>query len=75
MIEKFRKLEGWKNKLKSIFWGPSWEPGQCRTGEERLKFEVSILLLIDIRPTHRGDIISFVIVSQALGNTHRLFEN
>lgn len=42
VVEKFRKMDTWGNKLKAIFWGPSWEPGTPRLGDEDMKIDVSI---------------------------------
>eukprot|EP00105_Crassostrea_gigas_P027615 XP_011449002.1 PREDICTED: alkylglycerol monooxygenase [Crassostrea gigas] len=33
MIERFREMEGWKNKLCVLFCGPGWGPGKPRTGD------------------------------------------
>lgn len=33
MIERFREIEGWKNKLCVLFCGPGWGPGKPRTGD------------------------------------------
>ncbi|XP_023938616.2 alkylglycerol monooxygenase [Bicyclus anynana] len=40
VIQKFRRLETWSDKLKAIVWGPSWEPGTPRLGDEDMKVEV-----------------------------------
>ncbi|CAH0729166.1 unnamed protein product, partial [Brenthis ino] len=40
VIEKFRRLETVGDKIKAIVWGPSWEPGTPRLGEEDMKLDV-----------------------------------
>lgn len=32
IIQKFREVEGWQNKLSAIFKGPGWSPGKPRLG-------------------------------------------
>lgn len=41
MVDKFRRLETYGDKFRAIFWGPSWEPGQARLGDEAEKLDVS----------------------------------
>lgn len=38
-------MEGWLNKFKAIFWGPSWNPGRPRLGVEEDKIKVSFKYL------------------------------
>lgn len=33
-------MQGWKNKLAAIFYGPSWEPGKPRLGLDEDKVKV-----------------------------------
>ncbi|VVC98435.1 alkylglycerol monooxygenase-like [Leptidea sinapis] len=40
VIEKFRRFEDWGNKIKAVVWGPSWEPGTDRLGDEQLKEDI-----------------------------------
>ncbi|XP_048006686.1 alkylglycerol monooxygenase-like [Leguminivora glycinivorella] len=40
VVEKFRRLETAGDKLRAIFWGPSWEPGQARLGDEDQKIDI-----------------------------------
>ncbi|XP_045765344.1 alkylglycerol monooxygenase-like [Maniola jurtina] len=40
VIQKCRRLETWSDKLKAVVWGPSWEPGTPRLGDEDMKVEV-----------------------------------
>lgn len=40
VVEKYRSYKEFGDKLKAIFWGPSWEPGTPRLGEEALKVDV-----------------------------------
>lgn len=42
MIEKFRRFESWEEKIKAVVWGPSWEPGTPRLGDEAMKVDVSL---------------------------------
>ncbi|XP_053604142.1 alkylglycerol monooxygenase-like [Plodia interpunctella] len=40
VVEKFRSFESAGDKFRAIFWGPSWEPGTPRLGDEALKVDV-----------------------------------
>lgn len=40
VLEKFRSYESWGDKMRAIFWGPSWEPGSPRLGDEDMKVDV-----------------------------------
>ncbi|KAM3960937.1 alkylglycerol monooxygenase-like [Aphomia sociella] len=40
VIKKFRSLETVGDKFRAIFWGPSWEPGSPRLGNEEDKLDV-----------------------------------
>lgn len=40
VIEKFRRFESWDEKVKAVVWGPSWEPGTPRLGDEATKVDV-----------------------------------
>ncbi|CAF4813204.1 unnamed protein product [Pieris macdunnoughi] len=40
VIEKFRSFENWEHKIKAIVWGPSWEPGTARLGDDDLKEDI-----------------------------------
>lgn len=63
MIEKIRSFESLGDKLKSIFWGPSWEPGTPRLGEEALKIDVSntlqMYMLAPVPHNDRQRLINF----------------
>lgn len=48
VIEKFRRLTTAGDKFRAIFWGPSWEPGSPRLGDEAMK--------IDILPREKYDV-------------------
>ncbi|XP_066141130.1 alkylglycerol monooxygenase-like [Euwallacea fornicatus] len=41
VIERFGAMEGYKNKLAAIFYGPSWQPGKPRLGLEEDKVKVT----------------------------------
>lgn len=40
VFEKCKSMEGWKDKLAAIFWGPSWIPGRPRLGLDEDKIKV-----------------------------------
>ncbi|CAH1646941.1 unnamed protein product [Spodoptera littoralis] len=40
VVEKFRRMDTWENKIKAIVWGPSWEPGTARLGDEDMKLDI-----------------------------------
>ncbi|KAG7308003.1 hypothetical protein JYU34_006632 [Plutella xylostella] len=40
VVEKFRSFSNWWDRFRAVFWGPSWEPGTPRLGDEDLKVEV-----------------------------------
>lgn len=46
VIHRFNSMKGWKHKFASIFYGPSWEPGKPRLGNEEDKIRVSSLFVI-----------------------------
>ncbi|XP_039749498.1 alkylglycerol monooxygenase-like [Pararge aegeria] len=48
VIQKFSRLESWTDKLKAIVWGPSWEPGTPRLGDEDMKIDVENRAKYDI---------------------------
>ncbi|XP_072939575.1 alkylglycerol monooxygenase-like [Epargyreus clarus] len=41
VIEKFRSLQSWEHKFKAVMWGPSWEPGTPRLGDEAKKVDIT----------------------------------
>lgn len=42
MIERFREMEGWKNKLCVLFCGLGWGLGKLRIGDIKDIFEVCV---------------------------------
>ncbi|CAG9795386.1 unnamed protein product [Diatraea saccharalis] len=48
VIDKFRRFDKFGDKIKAVFYGPSWEPGTPRLGDENMK--------IDILPREKYDI-------------------
>ncbi|XP_041970669.1 alkylglycerol monooxygenase-like [Aricia agestis] len=42
VIEKFQTMKTWGDKFRAVFWGPSWEPGTSRLGDELLKDDVQV---------------------------------
>ncbi|KAL0882112.1 hypothetical protein ABMA27_000677 [Loxostege sticticalis] len=48
VVEKVRKFTAFSDKLKAVFYGPSWEPGTPRLGDEDMK--------VDILPREKYDI-------------------
>lgn len=48
VIEEFNKMKTWQHKLAAIFYGPSWEPGLPRLGNEANKVKVSFSCLLVI---------------------------
>ncbi|XP_072384079.1 alkylglycerol monooxygenase-like isoform X1 [Diabrotica undecimpunctata] len=41
VIERFKCMKSWNNKLAAIFYGPSWQPGKPRLGLEEDKVKVT----------------------------------
>ncbi|CAG9836311.1 unnamed protein product [Diabrotica balteata] len=41
VIERFKCMKTWNNKLAAIFYGPSWQPGKPRLGLEEDKVKVT----------------------------------
>ncbi|XP_050343712.1 alkylglycerol monooxygenase-like [Nymphalis io] len=48
VVEKFRRFETWGDKIKAIVWGPSWEPGSPRLGDEDMKLDVELREKYDV---------------------------
>ncbi|CAH0693092.1 unnamed protein product [Chilo suppressalis] len=48
VVDKFRRFDKFGDKLRSVFFGPSWEPGTPRLGDEAMK--------IDILPREKYDV-------------------
>lgn len=44
VIQKFNSMVGWRKKLASIFYGPSWQPGKPRLGLEEDKIKVKLII-------------------------------
>ncbi|CAB3255911.1 unnamed protein product [Arctia plantaginis] len=40
VVEKVRKMDTFGNKVRAVLWGPSWEPGTPRLGDEDEKIDV-----------------------------------
>lgn len=43
IIQKFSTMKGWRHKLAAIFYGPSWQPGKPRLGDEKDKVKVKLV--------------------------------
>jgi hypothetical protein len=41
VIEKVRRFNNFGDKMRAVFYGPSWEPGSPRLGDEAMKIDVS----------------------------------
>ncbi|XP_046963353.1 alkylglycerol monooxygenase-like [Vanessa cardui] len=48
VVEKFRRFETWGDKIKAIVWGPSWEPGTPRLGDEDMKLDIELREKYDV---------------------------
>jgi alkylglycerol monooxygenase len=44
IIQTFSKTEGFKNKMKFLFYGPGWQPGLPRLGDPNGIPEVKLIL-------------------------------
>ncbi|XP_032512975.2 alkylglycerol monooxygenase-like [Danaus plexippus] len=40
VLEKIRRLQTLEHKIKAVVWGPSWEPGTARLGDEDDKLDI-----------------------------------
>lgn len=41
VVQKFNSMVGWRHKIAAVFYGPSWQPGKPRLGDEKDKVKVS----------------------------------
>ncbi|XP_071444075.1 alkylglycerol monooxygenase-like [Hetaerina americana] len=48
VVDKWKSMEGWQNKLAAIWKGPSWFPGQPRLGSEEFKIDVKERIKYDV---------------------------
>ncbi|KAG8231468.1 hypothetical protein J437_LFUL000185 [Ladona fulva] len=48
IIDKWRAVNGWQNKLAAIWKGPSWSPGLPRLGAEEYKIDVKYRQKFDV---------------------------
>lgn len=51
VIQRFREMQGLKNKFAAIFYGPSWQPGKPRLGLDEDKIKVSEYTKINKPPS------------------------
>lgn len=42
VVNKFKKMEGWADKISAMVKGPSWLPGRPWTGADEDKIDVSV---------------------------------
>ncbi|KAI5646426.1 fatty acid hydroxylase superfamily domain-containing protein [Phthorimaea operculella] len=42
VINKFKEMKTWDDKLRAIFFGPSWAPGTARLGDEDKKEDIDV---------------------------------
>ncbi|GBP53858.1 Alkylglycerol monooxygenase [Eumeta japonica] len=49
VIQKFRRFNNWADKFRAVFWGPSWEPGTPRLGDEGMKVDVESREKFDVQ--------------------------